>query len=286
MRSAAVVPRMPQSDALQTPASVLVFLHAHPDDESSSTSGTMAKAVREGHRVVEIIATNGDHGTPPEAPEDGSPALSVVEHRRQEATRAAEVIGIHRVHWLGYSDSGMTGWEQNSLEGCFMVADVQEAATKVAAILDDEGADVLVGYDWHGNYGHPDHVKVHVVAHRAAELAAKPVRLLETTMNRDEMRRRFEAAVAAGADPETLFDPEHPGDDGNGLGLPESDLHWAVELSPELLTVKRNALGAHGSQADVQQLLAIPQEQFQAAFGTEYYREVGRPDGLQKAWPF
>lgn len=277
---------MSESNALHSPTSVLVFLHAHPDDESSGTSGTMAKAVREGHRVVEIIATNGDHGTPPKPTEDGAAAPSVVEHRRQEAAKAAEVIGIHRVEWLGYSDSGMTGWEQNSLEGCFMVADVEEAAAKVAAILDEENADVLVGYDWHGNYGHPDHVKVHSVAHRAAELAAKPVRLLETTMNRDEMRRRFEAAVAAGADPETLFDPEHPGDDGNGLGLPESELHWAVELTPELLAVKRNALAAHGSQEDVQHLLAFPQDQFQAAFGMEYYREVGRPDGLQKAWPF
>lgn len=266
--------------------SVLVFLHAHPDDESSATSGTMAKAVAEGHRVVEIIATNGDHGTPPAAPEDGSPALSVVEHRRQEAARAAEVIGIHRVEWLGYSDSGMTGWEQNVTDGAFMAADLEQAGAKVAAILDQENADVLVGYDWHGGYGHPDHVKVHGVAHRAAELAAKPVRLLETTMNRDEIRRRFDAAVAAGADPETLFNPDHPGDDGNGLGLPEADLHWAVELDPDLIAIKRKALGCHGSQEDVQHLLALPEEHFGTAFGTEYYREAGRPDGLQKAWPF
>ncbi|WP_368660385.1 PIG-L deacetylase family protein [Kocuria sp.] len=267
-------------------SSVLVFLHAHPDDESSGTAGTMAKAAREGHRVVEIIATNGDFGTPPAPKQDGTPVGSVVEHRRQEAAKAAQVIGIHRVEWLGYSDSGMTGWEQNAARDCFMQADVEEAAAKVAAILDEENADVLVGYDWHGNYGHPDHVKVHAVAHRAAELAAKPVRLLETTMNRDEMRRRFEAAVAAGADPETLFDPEHPGDDGNGLGLPESELHWAVELTPGLLAIKRNALAAHGSQEDVQHLLGFPQDQFKQAFGTEHYREVGRPDGLQKAWPF
>ncbi|ROZ62303.1 GlcNAc-PI de-N-acetylase [Kocuria soli] len=266
--------------------SVLVFLHAHPDDESSGTSGTMAKAVAEGHRVVEIIATNGDHGTPPPAPKNGEPVLGVVEHRRLEAAAAAREIGIHRVEWLGYTDSGMTGWEQNSANRSFMGADVDEAAAKVAAILDQESADVLVGYDWHGNYGHPDHVKVHAVAHRAAELAATRPRLLETSMNRDEMRRRFEAAVAAGADPETLFDPEHPGDDGNGLGLPESELHWAVELDGELLAVKRRALGCHSSQEDVQNLLSLPQDQFEAAFGTEHYREAGRPDGMLREWPF
>lgn len=236
--------------------------------------------------MVEIIATNGDHGTPPKASRDGAPTLSVVEHRRGEAARAAEVIGVHRVEWLGYTDSGMTGWEQNSTQSCFMVADVDEAATKVAAILDQEDADALVGYDWHGGYGHPDHVKVHAVAHRAAELAAKPVRLLETTMNRDEMRRRFEAAVAAGADPQILFDPDHPGDDGNGLGLPEVEIHWAVELDEHLVEIKRQALACHGSQEDVQHLLALPVDHFRAAFGTEYYREIGRPEGLRKAWPF
>ncbi|MDO4253546.1 MAG: PIG-L family deacetylase [Kocuria sp.] len=281
-----VVPYVSDSTTSQKTSSVLVFLHAHPDDESSGTAGTMAKAVRDGHRVVEIIATNGDHGTPPQPNDDGTPTLSVVEHRRQEAIRAAEIIGIHRVEWLGYSDSGMTGWAQNSAEGCFMGADVDEAAAKVAAILDEESADVLVGYDWHGNYGHPDHVKVHAVAHRAAELAAKPVRLLETTMNRDAIRRLFDAAVVTGADPKTLLDPDHPGDDGNGLGLPETQLHWAVELDADQLRIKREALAAHGSQEDVQEVLALPDDQFATVFSAEYYREAGRPDGLQKAWPF
>lgn len=245
----------------------------------------MARAVVEGHRVVEVIATNGDYGTPPRTPEDGV-AVSVVENRRREAAAAAAEIGIHRVEWLGYKDSGMTGWEHNNGDGCFKLADLDEAAAKVAAILDDEGADVLVGYDWHGGYGHPDHVKVHGVAHRAAELAARRPRLLENTMNRDELRRRFEAAVAAGADPEILLDPDHPADDGNGFGLPEAELHWAVELDAELLALKRRALGRHASQEDVQHMLAMPEQQFAEAFGTEHYREAGRPDGLQKAWPF
>ena len=140
---------------------VIVFLHAHPDDESSQTAGTMARAAAEGHRVVEIFATNGDFGTPLEAADDAQEVLSVADHRRTEAAAAARVLGISRVEWLGYHDSGMTGWEQNDGEACFHRADIDEAARAVAAILDDEGADVLVGYDWHGGYGHPDHVKVH-----------------------------------------------------------------------------------------------------------------------------
>ena len=52
---------------------VIVFLHAHPDDESSQTAGTMARAAAEGHRVVEVFATNGDFGTPLEAADDALP---------------------------------------------------------------------------------------------------------------------------------------------------------------------------------------------------------------------
>ena len=66
---------------------------------------------------------------------------------------------MQRVAWLGYRDSGMTGWEQNTHDGAFHSADLDEAAGRLAAILDEEHADILVGYDWHGGYGHPDHVR-------------------------------------------------------------------------------------------------------------------------------
>ena len=82
---------------------------------------------------------------------------------------------MHRVEWLGYKDSGMTGWEQNSDPESFLQAPVDEAAeTAGSKILREEQADVLTVYDWHGNYGHPDHIKVHTVGHRAAEMAGTP----------------------------------------------------------------------------------------------------------------
>lgn len=266
--------------------SVIVFLHAHPDDESSQTAGTMARAAAEGHRVVEIFATNGDHGTALEASEDAQEVLSVADHRRTEAAAAAQVLGISRVAWLGYADSGMTGWAQNDHELCFHRADLEEAALAVARILDEEGADVLVAYDWHGGYGHPDHVKVHRVAHRAVELAARAPRLLEQSANRDRVRRLREAALAAGASPEEIMDPDGPADDGNGFGLPESELHWQVELGDDLVRLKRQAMECHRSQADVQWMLTLPEDHFRAFFGTESYREPGLDQPLREAWPF
>ncbi len=258
----------------------IVFLHAHPDDEASQTSGSMARAVAEGSRVVVVFATHGDHG---EAPDDLEPGETVIDRRRKEAEAAAAVIGLHRVVWLGYADSGMSGWEQNSHERAFAAAPLDEAAARFAAVLDEERADIAVGYDWHGGYGHPDHVQVHHVLHRGAALAARPPRVLESTVNRDAMRRFLEASGMAGNED---YDPDRPMDDGNPLGEPESAIHWRVDVSP-WLDRRRAALQAHASQAtDVGMMLAMPPEVFAVLFGHEYYIEPGRPDGIVDGWPF
>lgn len=263
--------------------STIVFLHAHPDDEASQTSGSMARAVDEGHRVVVVFATHGDHG---EAPADLAPGETVVDRRRLEARASAEAIGLHRVVWLGYADSGMTGWEQNSHDGAFTAAPLDEAATRFAAVLDEEDADVAVGYDWHGGYGHPDHVQVHRVLHRGGELATRRPRVLESTMNRDAMRRFSAAARDAGASDEESFDPDRPMDDGNPLGEPESAIHWRIDVS-RWLDRRRAALRAHASQTtDVGMLLAMPPEVFAAFFSHEHYIEPGREPGMVDGWPF
>jgi LmbE family N-acetylglucosaminyl deacetylase len=263
--------------------STIVFLHAHPDDEASQTSGSMARAVDEGHRVVVVFATHGDHG---ESPDDLAPGESVVDRRRVEAEASAAAIGLHRVVWLGYADSGMTGWDQNSHEGAFTAAPVDEAAARFAAVLDEEDADIAVGYDWHGGYGHPDHVQVHRVLHRGAELAVRRPRVLESTMNRDAMRRFGEQARAAGASDDEAFDPDQPMDDGNPLGEPESAIHWQVDVSP-WLERRRASLEAHRSQTtDVGMMLSMPPEIFAVFFAREHYIEPGREAGMQQGWPF
>ena len=257
----------------------IVFAHAHPDDESSQTSGSMARAAKEGHRVVVVYGTNGDHG---EVPEDLAPGETLVDRRRKEADASALATGTSRVAWLDYADSGMTGWEQNSDPGCFHNADIDEAAGRLAKILDEEDADVLVGYDWHGGYGHPDHVKLHHVVHRAAELAARPPRLLESTMNRDRMRQWRDLAAAAGQPLD--FDPDGPMDDGNPMGTPEAEIHWKVDVS-DFLEQRRAAMQSHSSQVtDIGMMLAMPPEMFAVVFGAEFYIEPGRPAGMHDGW--
>ncbi|MGL4744740.1 MAG: PIG-L deacetylase family protein [Dermatophilaceae bacterium] len=260
--------------------STIVFLHAHPDDEASQTSGTMARLVDAGHRVVVVFATNGDHG---EAPEDLAPGETVVDRRRLEAEASAAAVGLHRTVWLGYADSGMTGWAQNSYEGAFAAAPVEEAAARFAAVLDEEAADIAVGYDWHGGYGHPDHVQVHRVLHAGSALAQRRPRVMESTMNRDAMRRLI---AAAPPDQRGDWDPDSPMDDGNPMGTPEAEISWRVDVTG-VLERKRAALASHASQTtDVGMMLAMPPEVFADAFGWEHFVEPGRAPGMTTGWPF
>ncbi len=259
----------------------IVFCHAHPDDEAAQTSGAMARAADEGHRVVVVFATNGDLG---EVAADAVEGETVADYRRREAEASARALGLARIAWLGYSDSGMTGWEQNHAEGSFHNADLDEAARRLADVLDEEDADLLVGYDWHGGYGHPDHIKVHHLVHRAAPLARRTPRLLESTMNRDAIRRGFEAMRAGGVEPD--WNPDEPMDDGNPLGEPESVITWQVDVSA-YLDERRASMEAHRSQAtDIEQFLGMPDDVFTLVFGTEHYIEPGVDGPMRRGWPF
>lgn len=267
----------------------LVCLHAHPDDEAISTGGTMARAAADGHRVVLIVATNGEHG---EVPEDLADGESLADRRRAETEASAEVLGIQRVAWLGYSDSGMTGWDANGHEESFHQAELDSAAAKVAAILTEESADVFTIYDWHGTYGHPDHVKVHIVGRRASEMVTHPMRTMEATMNRDAMSAMFEVAKSDGieisqpGDGDDDFDPHGPADDGNPFGEPESVITLSVDVS-DVTHLKRASMRCHRSQiTDSSFFLEMPDEVFTMAFGREWFIEHDREPPHRVGWIF
>jgi LmbE family N-acetylglucosaminyl deacetylase len=240
----------------------LVCFHAHPDDESIATGGTMAKAVRDGHRVVLVVATRGEHGEV----DDGvlAPDEQLWERRVEETERSAKVLGVHRVEFLGYVDSGMIGTPENDLPGSFWTADVDEAAERLAAILREEHADVLTVYDSDGGYGHPDHIQVHRVGIRAGELAETP-RVFESTMNRDHIMRLM---ALAGQD----LGEEAPGEiEVSTFGRPEDVITTTVDVS-DFVDTKRRSMQAHSSQiTDSSFFLSMPEEQFRSAFGQEWF---------------
>lgn len=252
----------------------VVFLHAHPDDEVIGSGGTAARLAAEGHRTVLVVATDGDYG---EVPSDLADGETLVDRRRVEAEASARVLGFQRVVWLGYRDSGMTGWEANADPECFWQTPVDVAGSTFAAVLHDEQADVLITYDWHGVYGHPDHVQVHRVGHRGAQLAGTPC-IYESTFNRDLMLEAFRAG-------QMDFDPM-AGDDGNPVGTPASEINLRVDVV-DYTDLKRAALACHASQTtDAGGMLAMPVEMFRMAFGTEWFIRPDRPtiDGPVDGW--
>jgi N-acetyl-1-D-myo-inositol-2-amino-2-deoxy-alpha-D-glucopyranoside deacetylase len=159
----------------------LLLVHAHPDDESIGNGATMARYAAEGARVTLVTCTLGEGGEviPPELAHltaDREDTLG--RYRIGELTEAMRAVGVADFRFLGgpgrYRDSGMMGVPDNDTPGCFWQAGLDEAAGHLVAVIREVRPQVLVTYDENGGYGHPDHIKAHLVAMRAYELAADP----------------------------------------------------------------------------------------------------------------
>src|SRR3954454_14997197 len=140
--------RPPRADAAV--AHTLVAFHAHPDDESLLTGGTLARCAAQGHRVVLVVATSGERGLAQDTAGLGA-------RRLRELERAAGLLGVSRIVLLGYGDTGFREPAEPA-SGSFCAVPVADAAARVAAVLRDEEADVLTVYDANGGYGHRDHL--------------------------------------------------------------------------------------------------------------------------------
>ena len=256
-------------------AYTIVSFHAHPDDEALLTAGTLARAAAEGHRVVLVSATAGGVGL---AASEYGRHETLAAHRLEELQRSARAIGAARVEVLGYADSGLDGLaEVPAGQTAFARADVGEAAARLAEILREEQADVLTSYDPTGGYGHPDHVQVHHVGARAADLAGTPV-LLEATVDRDLLRRAVRLAGRV-----YRFPPEFDPTTFDRAYAPRSVITHRVDVR-RYADRKRASMAAHASQASADDgdrtlaaLLRLPQPVYRRVLGREWFVERGRP---------
>jgi len=247
----------------------VTFFHAHPDDEAIATGGTMADLADQGHRVVLVTATRGELGEIPEGLLD--PGETLTERRAAELAEACRILGVARQAFLGYLDSGMAGDAANDRTGSFAAADVDEAAAALATILVEEGSDVLVIYDEHGGYDHPDHVQVHRVGMAAADRAATPV-VYMATMNRDFFRTLSTLVEQSDWQP-----PEGTTDGLDTMGEPASRLTTEVDVTA-WIEAKREAMRAHASQiSETSFFLTMPDDVFSTVWGQEWYIRV-RPE--------
>lgn len=251
----------------------VTFFHAHPDDEAIATGGTMASLAEQGHRVILVTATRGELGEVAEGFLDEGETLA--ERRVAEMAAAAAVLGVSRQLFLGYEDSGMEGEASAERPGCFATADPDEAAGRLAAILDEESSDVLVVYDEHGGYGHPDHVQVHRVGMAAADRAGTPVVYMST------MDRGFMVALRRQAAETELFGADDELEGVDTMGEPSERITTELDVTPWLST-KQDAMRAHASQIGEDSFfLSMPDDMFARVWGQEWFIRVRpEPEGL------
>ncbi|WP_330336091.1 PIG-L deacetylase family protein [Streptomyces sp. NBC_00557] len=246
-------------------ATVLAF-HAHPDDEVLLTGGTLARAAAEGHRVVIVVATDGLMDT---APDGDTPRLA-------ELRASAAVLGVQRVVHLGYADSGHGPvlYPDPPDRARFARVDTEEAAERLAAVLREEGVTLLLGYDAQGGYGHRDHVKVHEVGRRAAELAGVP-RVLEATVPREAVARLVKLV-------RVLMIPwRYDGEAVRAAFTPRAAITHTVDVR-RYAARKQAALAAHRSQVSgpgrlapvLRVLVRLPAPVFGWLLGREWFAET------------
>jgi LmbE family N-acetylglucosaminyl deacetylase len=250
----------------------LMTVHAHPDDETISTGGVMAKAVAAGHRVVLVTCTRGEQG------EIVVKELDTLEnHRKLGELRAEELelamdeLGVTEWENLGYRDSDMMGREGNLDPRTFWQADLDEAAGRLTWLIRRYQPDVVTTYNSFGGYGHPDHIRVHDVSIRAFARAGdpnwypqqlegdtvpwSPSKLYETAIPvsvRDAMR----AAMEAKGQPSFWDPPEDATEDqrrefeefARKMLVPDESVTTWVDISGDAIDRKWRAIQRHVTQ--------------------------------------
>jgi N-acetyl-1-D-myo-inositol-2-amino-2-deoxy-alpha-D-glucopyranoside deacetylase len=273
----------------------VLFVHAHPDDEAIGTGGTILRYGREGVRTVVVCCTGGECG------EISDPALATAENlcevRQRELEAAAAILGLGRLVWLGYRDSGMAGTDDNDNPASFHRADMEEAVGRLVRVVREERPQVVVSYDPGGTYGHPDHVKAHRIAQAAFWAAGDPSRfpeagapwtprkLYETVITRTQMER-FAQLMREGEGERPPGEEEAMRERVLRYAVPDSEVTTRIEFA-DLADEKRRAVLVHATQIGPQSRFGrIPPELFRQLFVGETYRRVvgpfaPGPDGIE-----
>ena len=165
---------VPGRDVVDAAARRVMAVHAHPDDEASKGAATIRMLHEAGARSVLVTCTGGEEGeilNPHAAHLEGEDMRDV---RHRELAAAARIIGYDAVYLLGYRDSGMPDSEANARPDAFWNADFDTALARLVHVVRAERPHVLLGYDEHEQYPHPDHIQAHRLTMAAWNAAADP----------------------------------------------------------------------------------------------------------------
>jgi len=249
----------------------LMAVHAHPDDEASSTGGVLAKYSDEGIRTIVVTCTNGEFGDGPagiKPGEDGHDTADVAETRLAELRQSCKHLGVTELETLGYHDSGMPEWEYRHSPDAFCNIPLDEVVAKISALIEQYRPAVVITYDPDGPYQHPDHVRAARAAIGAFEASGTSAKLYLSAMRRSDWQQIFEALRDAG---EEVPDWEITEEDERIMRESEARISTTVDIRP-VLDRKRAALLTHASQiADSSWFNKIPAEVAEVVFGKETF---------------
>ncbi len=251
----------------------LMAVHAHPDDEASSTGGVLAKYSDQGVRTIVVTCTNGEFGDGPAGTkpgEDGHDTADVAQIRLAELREACKHLGVTELELLGYHDSGMPDWQYRHSPEAFCNVPLDVVAGRIGALIEQYRPQVVIGYDPDGAYQHPDHVHAARAAIAAVEVTGVPAKLYQSAMRRSSWRAVFDALREAGEDvPEWEMTEEEE----RAVAESEARITTEVDIRP-VLDRKRAALLAHASQIEDSWFSKIPPHVVEAAFGSETFVRV------------
>jgi N-acetyl-1-D-myo-inositol-2-amino-2-deoxy-alpha-D-glucopyranoside deacetylase len=259
----------------------LLLVHAHPDDETINNGVTMAKYAADGINVTLVTCTRGEEG---EVLVDSLLNLAsskddkLGEHREVELKNAMDELGIKDFRFLGapnkkWRDSGMMGTPQNYRKDVFWQADLDEVANELVKIILETKPQVLITYDEFGGYGHPDHIKAHQIAMRAAEIASQQdwqvSKIYWNTTPRSVIQMGIDKMKEVGSE---FFGAENADD----LPFAKPDeLVTSVVKAPEYVPHKLAAMKAHATQISVDgPFFALSNNLGLSVWGDEYYTLV------------
>ena len=249
----------------------LMAVHAHPDDESSSTGGVLAAYGDQGVRTVVVTCTNGEFGDAPggiKPGQGGHDEQAVAQLRLAELREACKILGVTDLEPLGYHDSGMPDWDYKDRPSAFCNIPTAEVAARITALIERYRPQVVITYDPTGPYQHPDHVHAAEAAVSAAAGSGIPAKLYFTAIRGSDWQKVWQALRDAGLDV-----PDRPTADPRvrqQMAETERRITTTIDIQP-VLARKRDALLAHASQIQDSWFSKIPQEIAEATFGRESF---------------
>jgi LmbE family N-acetylglucosaminyl deacetylase len=255
---------------LTTEPLTLMAVHAHPDDEASSTGGVLALYSDEGIRTIVVTCTNGEFGDGPaglKPGEEGHDTADVAQTRLAELRESVKHLGVTELEVLGYHDSGMPEWEYRNSPDAFCNVPLDIVAGRIGALIEQYRPAVLVTYDPESSYQHPDHVHAARAALAAAKATNIPAKVYLTAMRRSGFQKIAEALRAAGEDvPEWEMTEEEE----RKVRESEERITTTVDITT-VLDRKRTALLSHSSQIADSWFSKIPPQITAEVFGQETF---------------